>query len=189
MVPEHILYANISSHAVRLYAVLGRYADKDTHDCYPARKTLAKKMHVSLTTFRRALAELEKLGAIEKTPRYNQRGRTSSYYVLPWLGSRVASTKNGYGSRVVRTTGEPGVKVTGEPAELEPVVNENQKSFLNSEPGGFGKRTQDQKQNRIEDGTQFLRGYLQKHNLRPREVQEPSEPQDALEPMLVEEVA
>ena len=45
--PEDVLYSGITAQAVRLYCVLRRYADKDTWEAYPSRKTLAKRLNAS----------------------------------------------------------------------------------------------------------------------------------------------
>jgi hypothetical protein len=41
IIPEWITYADISDKAIRLYSVLARYADNQTHQAFPSRETLA----------------------------------------------------------------------------------------------------------------------------------------------------
>ena len=71
IVPEWVIDLPISAQAVRLYAVLNRYADKDDGTCFPAIATLARRMHTSNSTVKRALNELKKCGAVFVEPRYN----------------------------------------------------------------------------------------------------------------------
>lgn len=80
--PEWVLDADVSDRAVRLYAVLNRYANvKDTAS--PSRKTLADRLRCSPDSIDRALVELDALGAIDRTPRRRPDGsRTSNEYHL-----------------------------------------------------------------------------------------------------------
>jgi hypothetical protein len=73
-----------SANAVKLYGVLWRFADYDTHDnCHPSRPSLAKIMGVSVDTIDRTLAELVELGAITVTKRERENGSsTSNDYTL-----------------------------------------------------------------------------------------------------------
>jgi len=64
VIPEWVLYADISAHAVRLYGVLRRYADREGK-AHPSRATLAERIHVSVPTVKRAMAELVEIGAVE----------------------------------------------------------------------------------------------------------------------------
>ena len=71
IIPEWITYADISDKAVRLYSVLARYADNQTHEAFPSRETLAERMHCSAKSVDRATAELIALGAVMKKQRHN----------------------------------------------------------------------------------------------------------------------
>jgi len=71
IIPEWITYAEISDKAIRLYSVLARYADNQTHEAFPSRETLAERMHCSAKSVDRATSELIKLGAITKRQRHN----------------------------------------------------------------------------------------------------------------------
>lgn len=83
IIPEWVLYAPISSNAVRLYGTLQRYADKDSGQCHPSRKTLADKCNLSLSSLDRALIELVDLGAIHKQQRLSDKGDfTSNIYTV-----------------------------------------------------------------------------------------------------------
>lgn len=83
IVPEWVLYADISSNAVRLYGTLRRYADKNGK-AHPSRSTLAGHIRVkSVRTVDAALDELEKLGAVQTKQRTEgKRNLTSVYTVI-----------------------------------------------------------------------------------------------------------
>lgn len=83
IVPEWVLNLHISSNAVRLYAILQRYADKDSGKCHPSRKTLADRCMISVSSLDRALAELIDAGAVNKKHRVNASGdMTSNQYTV-----------------------------------------------------------------------------------------------------------
>jgi hypothetical protein len=44
IIDEWVLDLDISDRALRLYACLLRYADKDTHKAFPSRKTLSERL-------------------------------------------------------------------------------------------------------------------------------------------------
>lgn len=71
IIPEWITYADISDKAIRLYSVLARYADNQTHQAFPSRETLAERMHCSTSSVDRATEELIKIGAVTKQQRHN----------------------------------------------------------------------------------------------------------------------
>ena len=84
IVPEWVLDAPITAQAVRLYAVLKRYADKTDGTCYPSHKTIAKRMGVSVSTVKRAMEELTSISAVTIEPRYNNATgeQTSNLYTV-----------------------------------------------------------------------------------------------------------
>lgn len=82
IVPEWLLTAAISAQAVRLYAVLARFANYRTKKAHPSHKQLAETGRCSVATVRRAIEELEALGALETRGRKNELGQTSNEYVL-----------------------------------------------------------------------------------------------------------
>lgn len=84
IIPEAVLYANISDRAVRLYGVLRRYADEKTNQCYPSRNTLATRLNTSTRSIDRAMDELVELGAVTKKMRklVDSDGYTSNLYTL-----------------------------------------------------------------------------------------------------------
>jgi len=71
IIDEWILDLEISDRALRLYAVLSRYADKDTHKAFPSRLTLADCLRCSPKSVDRAIAELIDIGLLVKEQRYN----------------------------------------------------------------------------------------------------------------------
>jgi hypothetical protein len=71
ILPEWVLYSKLSDKAIRLYGVLARFADNQTHEAFPSRETLAEKMNCSPKSIDRAAHELIELGAITKRQRHN----------------------------------------------------------------------------------------------------------------------
>lgn len=82
IVPEWVLFADISAQAIRLYAVLARYADQSNR-ANPSRRAIAERMRCSRDTVDRALRELQTIGAVQVVPQISEHGdRTSNLYVL-----------------------------------------------------------------------------------------------------------
>jgi hypothetical protein len=84
VVPEWILDADISAQAVRLYAVLRRYADQQSGQAFPSRRTLAARMRVASTrTVDAALDDLVRIGALDISAQVREDGGngTSRYTV------------------------------------------------------------------------------------------------------------
>ena len=103
--PEWVLYADITSNAVRLYGVLQRYADKDSGECHPSRKTLADKCRLSLSSLDRALIELVDIGAVTKQQRLSPNGDWTSNTYTVISHRRVSSQVN----TPLVTDGETGI--------------------------------------------------------------------------------
>ena len=84
IIPEWVLFSDISPMAVRLYAVLARRANSTDRTCYPSRKTLANDLKVrSPRTVDGAVDELVEIGALSVTGRATDRGdQTSNLYRL-----------------------------------------------------------------------------------------------------------
>ena len=84
IVPEWVIDAPISAQAVRVYAVLCRYADKDDGTCFPSIRTLAERIHVSESTIKRAIKELKAIGAIKSQKRFDKATgeQTSNLYTV-----------------------------------------------------------------------------------------------------------
>ena len=82
ILPEWVLYAPVSSNAIRLYAVLRRFADKQ-NTCYPTRKTIAERCQFSPASVDRAVEELKAVGALQVTQRKSKQGDwTSNLYKI-----------------------------------------------------------------------------------------------------------
>lgn len=83
IVPEWVTDSPISDGAHRLYAVLARYADSGDGSAFPARSTLAKRLHCSTDTVDRRVAELVKITALIVRPRFTEGGdQTSNLYII-----------------------------------------------------------------------------------------------------------
>ena len=82
IVPEYVLFSSVSPNAVRLFAVLNRYANK-RGQAWPSRKTMAQLMDVSVATIDRAKDELVELGALTVENRQGPNGDpTTNIYTL-----------------------------------------------------------------------------------------------------------
>ena len=133
IIDEWLLDLDISDRAVRLYAVLARYADSETHKAYPSRETLAKRLRCSTKSVDRAAQELVDAGAMTKQQRHN----SSVIYTLQVLSPlhRGVVTGDEGGSAQVMTgvlTGDDLTRATElEPTELEPQNYIDTKKSLN----------------------------------------------------------
>ncbi len=98
VVPEYVLDADVSPQAVRLYAVLRRYADQRTLRCHPSRETLAGRLHVSSPkVVDRASKELVAIGVLEIIPRWiDSRGPEGIGKVVYSHAPGRHRTSNGY---------------------------------------------------------------------------------------------
>ena len=125
IIDEWLLDLDISDRAVRLYAVLGRYADSETHKAYPSRTTLAERLRCSKASVDRAAQELVDSGAMKKKQRHN----SSIIYTLQVsspVQRGVLTSDEGGSSGVMRgvLTGDDLTRTT----ELEP----KERELLNS---------------------------------------------------------
>lgn len=97
MLPESLLRAEVGDRAVRLYAVLDRYANKDEDKAWPARETLAEWLHCSTDSVDRAVRDLESAGYLRVERRGGER-QSNNYYLLERpkrRDSRTAATTDG----------------------------------------------------------------------------------------------
>lgn len=93
IIPEWVLYGDITASAVRVYAVLNRYANSDTGKCHPSRKSIAAKARIGLSTVDRAIDELVAFGAVTVRHQKSETGdHTSNEYTLKM--NRGLSTMN-----------------------------------------------------------------------------------------------
>ena len=91
IVPEWLLDADITDRAVRVYAILARYADNETMQAFPSRETLAKRANCHWRSIDRAIDELVELGAITKHHRKLGETYQSNVYTL----RRVLTAQSG----------------------------------------------------------------------------------------------
>ena len=126
IVPEQVLDADISDRAVRIYALLARYADNETGKCFPSRETLAKRAGCHVRSVGRAIDELIEIGAVEKSHRKDGNGFTSNLYVVKKVVTRAPQGRapTPEGGAQAPEGGDTGVPLT-RTSELEP-VNKNQ---------------------------------------------------------------
>jgi len=115
---EWLLDLDISDRAVRLYAVLARYADNDTHKAYPSRETLAARLRCSTKSVDRAALELVEQGAMTK----QQRTNSSIIYTLLVVQGGGHESPGGWTgvSRGVDTGVELTITTELEPSNVEP---------------------------------------------------------------------
>jgi hypothetical protein len=116
IIDEWLLDLDISDRAVRLYAVLARYADSETHKAYPSRDTLAERLRCSTKSVDRAAQELVESGAMTKQHRHN----SSIVYTLRVVQGGGHQSPGG-SSRVSRGV-DTGVEltITTEPEPTKP---------------------------------------------------------------------
>ncbi|QDP46729.1 MAG: hypothetical protein Tp156SUR915002_19 [Prokaryotic dsDNA virus sp.] len=84
IIPEWIIDCDIPAQSKVLYAILQRYADKNTGECYPSIATISKRMRVSESTVKRSMTHLITIGALKKEARYDiETGeQTSNLYTV-----------------------------------------------------------------------------------------------------------
>lgn len=81
-VPNDIFGSGIEKRAFVVYCYLSRCSDMKTRQCYPSLKTIAKTCNLSVTTVRRALADLEDGGWIDIAQRFTDNGQESNLYTV-----------------------------------------------------------------------------------------------------------
>ena len=72
-----IYEAELPHRAVAVYLYLNDRADKEG-TCYPAMGTIAKELHLSVSTVKRAISDLERNGFLRKKQRWRENGGRSS---------------------------------------------------------------------------------------------------------------
>jgi hypothetical protein len=126
VIPEWVLDADITAQAVRLYAVLRRYADKQTLESHPSRKKLAERLRVKdEKTVDRAVSDLEKIGAVSTFARYKDEDNNISRVRTDVFNER---TSNGY---IIRKYAPVGV---GNPTDA-PTPTPSHASTLGAQKG------------------------------------------------------
>lgn len=124
IIDEWLLDLPISDRAIRLYAILARYADNETHKAYPSRSTLADRLNCSLASVDRAATELVTNGAMSKRLRAN----SSIIYTLHTTEPVGVVTHDAGGSSPVTTgviTSDDLTRTTkSEPINIDSVSND-----------------------------------------------------------------
>ncbi len=72
-----IYEADLPHRAIAVYLYLQNRSDKEG-TCYPAIGTIARELHLSVSTVKRAICDLEENGYIRKTQRWRENGGRSS---------------------------------------------------------------------------------------------------------------
>ena len=79
---DSIYASDLPSRAVNVYRYLCERANKKRL-CFPSIKTIAKDLHISTSTVKRALNELDEAGFIQREHRWRDNGgNTSDIYIL-----------------------------------------------------------------------------------------------------------
>lgn len=115
IIPEWVLYAEVSATAVRVYGVLNRYANDKTNKCHPARSTIAEKCRISEKSVDRAIKELKKIKALKVKSRKSSQGDyTSNEYTLFSISPAYAqwTPVSPGGDKNDTTGGDTGVQQT-----------------------------------------------------------------------------
>jgi hypothetical protein len=110
IVPEWIIDSDVSANAIRLYAILNRYANS-RGQAFPTRATLAKRMSCSTDTVDRAKQELVEIGALTIQRRTTDAGDpTSNLYTIHTFpvdnGENSADVRKGTGNNAQTGTGK-----------------------------------------------------------------------------------
>lgn len=79
---QHAYHSTLKSRALNVLVYLIDRANRDM-TCFPAIPTIAAQLHISVTTVKRALKELEQSGYIRRDSRWrNNGGQSSNLYTL-----------------------------------------------------------------------------------------------------------
>lgn len=130
IVPEWVLNETRTGNAVKLYALLRRYADKASGEAHPSRRTLAKRMRFSRPqSIDPIVRELVEIGALEVFERWTESGDQDSN------GYRVLSQRP---HGVVRETAPPVVR-----SSARQVVRQTAHNPQSQEPQSVEPQNQD----------------------------------------------
>ena len=119
MVPEWLIYADVSHGAVRLYAVLDRHANRE-NVAWPSRATLGRLMGCSTDTVDRYITELRDVKAltVRRRSQYSKTGKIehrTNLYELKQIRRGVAAPMRPGG----RTDAERGGRTSAEQNERD----------------------------------------------------------------------
>lgn len=110
IVPVAVLDAEVSDGAVRLYAILRRYANSEG-DAWPSIATLAERLRVDERTVKRRRKELVDAGLVVVDERFENGRQRSNFYRFPSLstGGAQMSPQPGEGGHSRPPVGDTGV--------------------------------------------------------------------------------
>ena len=77
MSKREIYKTNLPHRAIAVYLYLESRANKG-RSCYPAIGTIARELHLSVSTVKRAITDLEREGFLRKKQRWRENGGRSS---------------------------------------------------------------------------------------------------------------
>ena len=77
MSKREIYKMNLPHRAIAVYLYLESWANKG-RTCYPAIGTIARELHLSVSTVKRAITDLEREGFLRKKQRWRENGGRSS---------------------------------------------------------------------------------------------------------------
>lgn len=77
MSKREIYKTNLPHRAIAVYLYLESRANKG-RTCYPAISTIARELHLSVSTVKRAITDLEREGFLRKKQRWRENGGRSS---------------------------------------------------------------------------------------------------------------
>jgi DNA-binding transcriptional MocR family regulator len=119
IVPDPVLYAEISTNAFKLWVIFQRHSDPEGR-CYPGLKRLAHIMGCSIDTVARAKKELVEAELIECRERHDEHGRrtTDDIYLGGALVRGAPRKSAGYVPRKDAGTNKEAVEL--EPEERNP---------------------------------------------------------------------
>jgi hypothetical protein len=86
IVPDWVIEGPISDRAVRVYAILARYADNDSLQCFPSRQTIADRARCNVKAVTKAIDELVSIGAVSREHRKTGDAYQSNLYTLRRVG-------------------------------------------------------------------------------------------------------
>lgn len=139
MIPKWIMLSDLSSGAIRLYGALMSYANNETLQAFPTRKTLANDMHMKQAkSIDPYIDELKRFGALKVEKRLRKDGgHMSSLYTLvfddPSIEVEGVVPENGLGrgsEGTLTTLTEPTL------TSVSPVIPESQTSVAPLLPDG-----------------------------------------------------
>ena len=145
MIPKWIMLSDLSSGAIRLYGALMSYANNETLQAFPSRKTLANDMHMKQAkSIDPYIDELKRFGALKVEKRLRKDGgHMSSLYTLvfddPSIDVKGVAPENGQGrgsEGTLTTLTEPTL------TSVSPVIPESQTSVAPLLPDGKQAHTQ-----------------------------------------------